>query len=75
MPDSEQIEHTVPKVQMRNSVSAEKIQDGKKAKAVIILENPEKQMCYFERVQNSGKIHNFDVERNSVRHLCRIAKA
>jgi len=62
MPDSEQIEHTVPKVQMRNSVSVEKIQDGKRAKVVLILENPEKQMCYFERVQNLGKIHNFDVE-------------
>ncbi len=35
---------------------------GKRAKVVLILENPEKQMCYFERVQNLGKIHNFDVE-------------
>ncbi|MBQ2644090.1 hypothetical protein IJG14_00775 [bacterium] len=35
---------------------------GKKAKVILILENPEKQMCYFERVQNLGKIHNFDVE-------------
>ena len=62
MPDSEQIEHTVPKVQMRNSVSVEKIQDGKRAKVILILENPKKQMCYFQRVQNLGKIHNFDVE-------------
>ncbi len=35
---------------------------GKRAKVVLILENPEKQMCYFQRVQNLGKIHNFDVE-------------
>ena len=35
---------------------------GKRAKVVSILENPEKQMYYFERVQNLGKIHNFDVE-------------
>ena len=35
---------------------------GKRAKVILILENPEKQMCYFERVQNLGKIHNFDVE-------------
>lgn len=35
---------------------------GKHAMVVLILENPDKQMCYFERVQNLGKIHNFDVE-------------
>jgi len=35
---------------------------GKRAKVILILENHEKQMCYFERVQNLGKIHNFDVE-------------
>ena len=35
---------------------------GKKAKVVLILEKPELQMCYFERVKNLGKIYNFDVE-------------
>ncbi len=35
---------------------------GKKAKVVLILENPKKQMMYFERVKNLSKIHNFEVE-------------
>ena len=35
---------------------------GKKAKVVLILENPKKQMVYFKRVQHLGEIYNFDVE-------------
>lgn len=35
---------------------------GKRPMVVLILENPEKQLCYFERVQNLGRIGNFDVE-------------
>ena len=35
---------------------------GKRAKVVLILENPKRQMVYFTRVEALGKIHNFDVE-------------
>ncbi len=35
---------------------------GKRAKVVLILENPSKEMCYYERVKNLGKIHDFDTE-------------
>ncbi len=35
---------------------------GKRAKVVLILENPKKQMCYYERVKNLSKIHDFDSE-------------
>lgn len=35
---------------------------GKRAKVVLILENPKKEMVYFNRVKALGKIHNFDVE-------------
>jgi len=35
---------------------------GKKAKVVLILENPKKEMIYFDRVKQLGKIHNFEVE-------------
>ena len=35
---------------------------GKKAKVVLILENPEKEMKYFERVKTLGELHNFDYE-------------
>lgn len=35
---------------------------GKKGKVVLILENPNKEMCYYYRVQRLGYIHNFDVE-------------
>ena len=34
----------------------------KKAKVVLILENPEKEMRYYERVKNLAEIYNFDVE-------------
>lgn len=35
---------------------------GKKGKVVLILENPNKEMCYYYRVKRLGYIHNFDVE-------------
>lgn len=35
---------------------------GKRAKVVLILENPKKQMVYFRRVEALSKVHNFDVE-------------
>lgn len=35
---------------------------GKKGKVVLILENPEKEMCYYNRVQRLGLIYNFDTE-------------
>lgn len=35
---------------------------GKKGMVVLILEDPKKEMVYYERVKKLGKIHNFDVE-------------
>ena len=35
---------------------------GKKGKVVLILEKPNKEMVYFNRVSKLGKIHGFDVE-------------
>ena len=35
---------------------------GKKAKVVLILENPKQEMVYFNRVKILGEIHNFDTE-------------
>ena len=35
---------------------------GRRAKVVLILENPQKERCYFKRVENLSKIHNFDAE-------------
>ncbi len=35
---------------------------GKRAKVVLILERPEKQMVYFERVKKLAEIYDFDVE-------------
>ena len=35
---------------------------GKRAKVVLILEKPKKQMVYYWRVFELGKLHNFDVE-------------
>ena len=35
---------------------------GKKGKVVLILENPEKEMVYFKRVEDLANIYNFDVE-------------
>ena len=38
------------------------IMTGKKPMVVLILENPKKQMCYYDRVVRLSKIYNFDVE-------------
>lgn len=38
------------------------LKTGKKGKVVLILEKPKKEMVYFNRVLELGKIHNFDVE-------------
>jgi len=35
---------------------------GKRAKVVLILEKPKKQMVYYWRVFELGKLHDFDVE-------------
>ncbi len=35
---------------------------GKKAKVVLILEDPKHEMVYYHRVKKLGKIHNFEVE-------------
>ena len=35
---------------------------GKKAMVVLILEEPQKEMIYFERVKNLSVIYNFDVD-------------
>ena len=35
---------------------------GKKGKVVLILENPKKEMIYYKRVENLGRIYNFDTE-------------
>ena len=35
---------------------------GKRAKVVLILENPSKQIVYFNRIQNIGKFYDIDVE-------------
>lgn len=35
---------------------------GKKAKVVLILENPQKEMVYYHRVKHLGDIYGFDVE-------------
>lgn len=43
---------------------------GKKGKVVLILENPGKEMVYFKRVKNLGKIHDFEVEYVTPEILC-----
>lgn len=35
---------------------------GKRAKVILILEKPKKQMIYYWRVFELGKLHDFDVE-------------
>ncbi|MCQ2753574.1 MAG: hypothetical protein MJ231_00835 [bacterium] len=35
---------------------------GKKGMVVLILENPEAEMIYFNRIKELAKIHSFDVE-------------
>lgn len=42
---------------------------GKKGMVVLILENPEKEYVYYERVANLGKIHKFDVEYVTLKSL------
>lgn len=43
---------------------------GKKAKVVLILENPKQEMIYFNRVFNLSKIYNFDAEYVTSKILC-----
>lgn len=38
------------------------IMTGKKPLVVLILENPQKQMIYYQRVKKLSKKYNFDVE-------------
>ena len=38
------------------------IMSGKKAKVVLILDNPKAQMIYYKRIKKIGKIYNFDTE-------------
>jgi len=35
---------------------------GKKGMVVLILENPQKEMVYFNRVKKLAKAHNLDAE-------------
>lgn len=35
---------------------------GKRAKVVLILENPAREMVYYYRVKRLAEIYNFDVE-------------
>lgn len=35
---------------------------GKRAKVVLILENPQKQMIYYDRVKRLSNVYDFDVE-------------
>ena len=42
---------------------------GKKAKVVLILENPKKEIVYYKRVKKLGCIHNFDVEYVTIESL------
>lgn len=35
---------------------------GKRAKVILILEHPQSQMIYYNRVKALSKVHNFDVE-------------
>lgn len=43
---------------------------GKRAKVVLILDDIEKEMVYFKRVENLAKIYNFDVEYVTSDILC-----
>ena len=43
---------------------------GKKAKVVLILENPKHEHVYFNRVKNLSRIYNFDVEYITSDILC-----
>lgn len=35
---------------------------GRKAKIVLILENPKREMIYYKRVESLGKLYDFDTE-------------
>ena len=43
---------------------------GKKAKVILILEDPQKEIVYFNRVKNLSNIYNFDVEYVTPKILC-----
>ena len=43
---------------------------GKKGKVVLILENPQKEMVYFNRVKDLGELYKFDVEYVTPEILC-----
>ena len=43
---------------------------GKKAKVVLILENPKPEMIYFNRVKTLSEIYDFDVEYVTPKILC-----
>jgi len=43
---------------------------GKKAMVVLILEEPQKEMVYFNRVKKLSEIHNFDVDFVTPKILC-----
>ena len=43
---------------------------GRKGKVVLILENPTKEMVYFNRVKDLGELYNFDVEFVTTEILC-----
>ena len=38
------------------------VMTGKKGKVVLILDNPEPQMVYYERLKKIGEVYNFDTE-------------
>ncbi len=38
------------------------LMSGKRAKVVLILENPQKQMIYYDRVKRLSNVYDFDVE-------------
>lgn len=45
---------------------------GKRAMVVLILEEPEKEMVYYDRVKSLSVIHNFDVEYVTTELLCLV---
>ena len=38
------------------------LMSGKRAKVVLILENPQKQIIYYDRVKRLSNVYDFDVE-------------
>lgn len=47
-----------------------KYMTGKSAKVVLILEQPEKQMIYYNRVKKLAEIYDFDVEYITPKIFC-----